>query len=146
LVVVMNEGAILHSTWVRREVEEFRRAHPERLVVPIDVGGSIGRHETGGALSNWLGQHGRIWLNEHEDALADGIAGTEIVQRLQVSHRFLRVNTLALTQPGEMNQAYRAFHKTASAIRCWPQRNCSQRVCLWRRSPVSTRGARRAVL
>ena len=94
LVVVVNEGAIVQSKWVRREVEEFRRINPSRLVIPIDVGGAIGRFDQAGEVSTWLGHDGRIWLDEREEALSEGIANAEVIQRLQVSHRFLRVNTL----------------------------------------------------
>ena len=52
---------------------------------------------------------------------------------------------IALTQPGVMNQAYRAFHNySIGNLSCWPHCNCWTRACHWRPSPASTPGARRA--
>ncbi len=41
LVVVANEGALLQSQWVRKEVEEFRRKHPKHPIIPINVDRAI---------------------------------------------------------------------------------------------------------
>jgi hypothetical protein len=37
IVVILNEGALLHSKWMRQEVEEFRRMHPKRPIVAINI-------------------------------------------------------------------------------------------------------------
>src|SRR5215469_3803062 len=35
LVVIVNRGTLEEPRWVRKEVEEFRRRHPDRPIVPI---------------------------------------------------------------------------------------------------------------
>src|SRR5215510_2161311 len=41
LVVVANRGTISDPRWVRVELEEFARCHPDRPVILISVGGAI---------------------------------------------------------------------------------------------------------
>jgi WD40 repeat protein len=91
-VVVINEGALVQSTWVRKEVEEFRRVHPGRPVIPIDVDRAIDKFGSRAEASKWL-DDGQIWLNETSLALQQGIASGVVLERLQVSHRFVRANT-----------------------------------------------------
>ncbi len=57
LAVVVTEGALIQSKWVRREAEEFRRRHPKRPVIPIVVDCATERFGTGAHVSQWL--HGR---------------------------------------------------------------------------------------
>ena len=52
---------------------------------------------------------------------------------------------IALTQPGVMNQAYRAFHNYSIGNQLLPRCSCWTRACRWRPSPASMLGARRAV-
>jgi WD40 repeat protein len=93
LVVIANQGALLNSKWVRAEVEEFRRTHPGRPVIPIDVDGAIDKYGTDAGVAIWLGHEGRIWLNESEQALKDGIASESVVSRLALTPRFIRANS-----------------------------------------------------
>ena len=87
LVVIANRGTLEHPRWVRTEVEEFRRRHPERPVIPISVGGALGNggHE-------WLTDDSRIWLDEAEEAVAAGIASETLVDRLVLVPRKTRSN------------------------------------------------------
>ncbi len=93
LVVVVTEGALTHSKWVRKEVEEFRRAHPRRPVIPIVVDRAIDTFGAAADASRWLDHDGRIWLDETREALDAGIASVHVLERLAVSHRFIRANT-----------------------------------------------------
>ncbi len=93
LVVVVNEGALTHSTWVRKEVEEFRRLHPSRPVIPVVVDRALDQFGLAGEASAWLHHDGRIWLDETPAALQQGIASDVVVDRLSVSHRFIRANS-----------------------------------------------------
>ena len=94
LVVVVNEGALIQSTWVRKEVEEFRRLHRSRPVIPVVVDRALDKFGLPGEASKWLHHEGRIWLDETPTALQQGIASDAVVDRLSVSHRFVRSNTL----------------------------------------------------
>lgn len=94
LVVVANEGALVQSLWVRKEVEEFRRRHPNRPVIPINVGRAIENHGPEAKVSEWLGHDGRIWLDETDQVVHEGIASPEVVRRLAVTPRFIRANRL----------------------------------------------------
>ena len=93
LVVVVNEGALTHSTWVRKEVDEFRRQHSLRPVIPVVVDRALDKFGLPGEASSWLHHDGRIWLDETLAALQQGIASDVVVDRLSVSHRFIRANS-----------------------------------------------------
>jgi WD40 repeat protein len=93
LVVVVNEGALIQSTWVRKEVEEFRRLHPSHPVIPVVVDRALDKFGLPGEASAWLHHDGRIWLDETPAALQQGIASDVVVDRLSVSHRFIRANS-----------------------------------------------------
>jgi WD40 repeat protein len=93
LVVIANEGALLHSQWVRKEVEEFRRKHPNRPVIPINVDKSIQTLGTQAEAALWLGHEGRIWLDESKEALYEGIISPEVLNRLLLEPRFTKANT-----------------------------------------------------
>lgn len=94
LVVVANEGALVYSQWVRKEVEEFRRKHPKRPVIPINVDRTIEKYGSQFEASKWLDHEGRIWLDETSSAVDEGIAGSEVIKRLEVTPRFIRTNNL----------------------------------------------------
>jgi hypothetical protein len=72
LLVVVNEGALVHSQWIRKEVEEFRRKRPKRPVVLINVDRAIERFGLEAKTSEWLAHDGRIWLDETQDAIIEG--------------------------------------------------------------------------
>lgn len=93
LVVVANEGALVQSQWVRKEVEEFRRKHPKRPIIPVNVDRSIERHGQQVEASRWLDPDGSIWLDEIQDAVTEGIVTPAVLTRLQVAPRFIRSNT-----------------------------------------------------
>ena len=93
LLVVANEGALLHSQWVRKEVEEFRRKYPKRPVIPINVDKAIETFGSHVEAAIWLGHEGRIWLDESKEALNEGIITQVVFNRLQVVPRFTKANT-----------------------------------------------------
>ena len=93
LVVVVNEGALIQSRWVRKEVEEFRRLHPRRPVIPIVVDNALARFGASSDASKWLDHEARIWLDETPEALQQGMASAAVLGRLEVSRRFIRSNT-----------------------------------------------------
>jgi len=41
LVVIANRGTLKEPRWVRTEAEKFRKNHPDRPVIPINVGGAL---------------------------------------------------------------------------------------------------------
>lgn len=93
LVVIANEGALAHSQWVRKEVEEFRKKHPKRPIIPINVDRSLEIFGPNVDASKWLDSDGKIWLDETQRAIQDGISSLEVVKGLQVAARFIRANT-----------------------------------------------------
>ena len=92
LLVVANEGA-LQSQWVRKEVEEFRRKHPRRPVITINVDRAVEKFGPQVEASRWLETEGRIWLDESMQALYQGIVGSELPKRLEIAPRFMKANT-----------------------------------------------------
>ena len=88
LVVIANEGALVQSQWVRKEVEEFRRKHPKRPVIPINVDRAIETFGSQAEASKWLSHEGRIWLDETKEGLIEGIISPEVFSRLQLVPRF----------------------------------------------------------
>lgn len=92
LVVVANRGTLAEPRWVRSEVEEFRARHPGRPVIPISVGGALQDPALAGPTQAWLGHEDKIWLDEAEQAVAEGIAGEALVQRLALAPGRARAN------------------------------------------------------
>jgi WD40 repeat protein len=93
LLVVANEGALVHSQWVRKEVEEFRRKHPKRQIISINVDRAIETFGTQVAASQWLDHEDRAWLNETNDAINEGITSPEVLTRLLLAPQFTKANT-----------------------------------------------------
>lgn len=91
LVVVVNCGTLQEPRYVRTEVEAFRRRHPGRPVIPINVGGALGDPALA-AGAGWLGHEGKIWLDESEAAVAAGIASEPLIERLTLVPKWTRVN------------------------------------------------------
>jgi WD40 repeat protein len=93
LVVIVNEGAILHSQWIRREVEEFRRKHPHRKIIPINVDNAFEQYGLQANLSDWLHHDDKIWLNESKQSVEEGKVSDELLTRLLTAPNFIRSNT-----------------------------------------------------
>ena len=82
LVVIANHGAVERPRWMRKEVEEFRRRHPSRPVIPINVGGALQDPALAENAQSWLRFQDRIWLDESSEAVRNGIASEALVDRL----------------------------------------------------------------
>jgi hypothetical protein len=91
LVVILNEGALLRSKWVRQEVEEFRRQHQKRPIIPINIDEAKEKYATD--IAAWLGHEERIWLNETNEAIKNGTVSATIVKRLTITPKFMRANS-----------------------------------------------------
>ncbi len=92
LVVILNEGALLHSTWVPKEVEEYRRQHLNRPIVVIDIDKAKEKYAAQADTASWLGDEERIWLDETNEAVQNGTVSPAIVKRLAITPNFLRSN------------------------------------------------------
>jgi WD40 repeat protein len=92
LVVIANRGTLKHPRWVRTEVEEFRQHHPDRPVIPINVGGALQDPALAESSQEWLGYEGKIWLDESEEAVAAGIASEQVAERLATAPARARSN------------------------------------------------------
>lgn len=82
LVVIANRATLQRPGWVQKEVEEFKRRHPTRPVISISVDGALQDQEIASSTHQWLGHQDKIWLDESERALENGIATEALVDRL----------------------------------------------------------------
>lgn len=92
LVVIANRATLATPRWVRKEVEEFRRRHPNRPVVSISVGGAVEDSELAPTVREWLSVDDKIWLDESDEAVARGIASEALVERLATAPRRFKSN------------------------------------------------------
>lgn len=92
LVVVANRGTLASPRWVRQEVEEFRARHPDRPVIPISVGGALQDPAVATLTGAWLGHEEKIWLDETDEAVENGIATEALVERLALAPTRVRSN------------------------------------------------------
>jgi WD40 repeat protein len=82
LAVIANRGTLQEPRWVQKEVEEFRKYHPDRPVITINVGGALQDPMLAESAQKWLGYEGKIWLDESEEAVTTGIASNPVAERL----------------------------------------------------------------
>lgn len=92
LVVVANRGTLEDPRWIRTEVEEFRKRHPGRPIVPISVGGALQDAELSACVQPWLAHGDKIWIDESAESVATGIASDAVVERLATTPRFKNAN------------------------------------------------------
>ena len=90
LVLVANRGTLREPRWVRTEVEEFRRLHRRRAVVPISIDGALGDAELSAATQAWLPFADRIWIDETREAGETGSVSDEVIDRLVTAPRAVR--------------------------------------------------------
>ena len=74
LVVVVNRGTLREPRWVRSEVSEFRKHHPDRRVIIINVDGALQDPALAQGAQEWLTYRDKIWLDESAEAASAGIA------------------------------------------------------------------------
>jgi hypothetical protein len=91
-VVIANRGTLREPRWVRKEVEEFRQYHPNRLVVIINVDRALQDPALAESAQEWLNYQDKIWLDESADAVATGIASGSLVERLSMAPTRLKAN------------------------------------------------------
>jgi WD40 repeat protein len=82
LVVIANDATLKEPRWVRKEVEEFRKQNPNRPVIPIFTGPVLQDHTLAVQTEEWLMFRDKIWLDESEEAVRNGIATETLVNRL----------------------------------------------------------------
>jgi WD40 repeat protein len=85
LVVIANRGTLEEPRWVRTEVETFRDRYADRPIIPISVGGALRDTTLAEHTREWLKFQDKIWLDETDDAVANGIASKELVERLALA-------------------------------------------------------------
>ena len=54
LIVIANSGTLEDPRWIRKEVEEFRKHHPNRPVIPINVGSALQDPVLAASTQEWL--------------------------------------------------------------------------------------------
>jgi hypothetical protein len=92
LVVVANRATMQEPRWVRTEVETFRSRRADRPIIPINVGGALQDPILAEQIQQWLQYHDKIWLDESVDAVTNGIASNELVERLALAPASRRSN------------------------------------------------------
>jgi TIR domain/WD domain, G-beta repeat len=92
LVVIANRATLSDPRWVRAEVEEFTKRHPERPVIPISIGGALEDQSLIHMVKEWLNVQDNIWLSESEEAIVKGIASEDLVNRLATAPLRARAN------------------------------------------------------
>jgi WD40 repeat protein len=92
LVVIANRDTLQEPRWVRKEVEEYRQRHPDRPVIPINVGGALQDPALNESAEEWLAYQGKVWIDESEEAVKTGIASERVVERLATTPRQSRAN------------------------------------------------------
>lgn len=90
LVVIANRGTLADPRWVRAEVEEFRRRHPDRPVVPISIDGALQDPDVLDQVGEWLPFRDRIWIDESRAAAEAGAVSDDVVARLATAPSALR--------------------------------------------------------
>lgn len=129
LIVIVNEGSLLHSQWVRKEVEQFRGSKPKSPIIAIDIDKSLDRFGATARVDDWLGIEGRKWLDEPFEAARDGIASEGVIESVRLTPTFIRANrwftslvvavfaTLAGAASLAFYQRYDALNQKAEALR-----------------------------
>ena len=92
LIVIVNEGSLLHSQWVRKEVEQFRASKAKAPIIAIDIDKSLDKFGVKARVEDWLGIEGRKWLDEPLEAGRDGIASEGVVESIRLAPTFIRAN------------------------------------------------------
>jgi hypothetical protein len=87
LIVVVNPETVAEPRWVRTEVDEFRRRHPDRAVIPISIGGTLSNTNHANSLSVWLPLGEVVWLDDTEQAARTGMVTDTVVSRLALTVR-----------------------------------------------------------
>lgn len=92
LVVLCNHGTLAEPRWVKEEVLQFRAKHPERPIIPINIGGALLDPELNADTQDWLQFRDKIWIDESAEAGQTGQVSAEVLQRLVVAPRQTRTN------------------------------------------------------
>jgi WD40 repeat protein len=82
LVVIVNRATLERPGWIQQEVEEFKRRHPGRPIIPISIEGALQDLQLANNAQQWLGHQDKIWLDESEMSITNGIASEALVERL----------------------------------------------------------------
>jgi hypothetical protein len=93
LVIIANRATLEEPRWVRQEVEVFRGRHADRPIIPISVDGALQDATLAEQTQQWLEFGNKIWLDESHDAVANGIASNELVERLALAPAGRNSNT-----------------------------------------------------
>ena len=92
LVIIANLGTLRDPRWVRKEVEEYTKRYPSRPVIPINIGGALQNHTLGESVQGWLHFKDKIWIDEMEKAVAEGIASDQVIERLSIAPTRAKAN------------------------------------------------------
>jgi hypothetical protein len=93
LVVVVNVGTLVDPRWVRTEVEEFRRNHPERPIISVNIGGALQDPALAAAAEPWLRFTDKIWIDDSQRAGDEGIVSDGVIDRLVTAPNAMRSRT-----------------------------------------------------
>lgn len=89
LVVICHPATLATPGWVRNEVEVYRKRHPKRAPVVINVGKALEHCPDNTA---WLTTGKEVWIEESAEAVAAGIVSPNVLARLSLRPRLQRAN------------------------------------------------------
>src|SRR5262245_10055882 len=93
LVMIANSGTLADPRWVKAEVEEFRRKHPARPVIPINIGKALDDPMLGPGAEPWLRFSDKIWIDETQAAGDEGVVSDSVLERLVTAPNAMRSRT-----------------------------------------------------
>lgn len=93
LVVVANAEMLADPGWVRTEVVEFHRTHPQRPIIPIFIDKPLKDTALAEKIREWLPYEGNIWIDDSGGSVKEGIVSKEAINRLATAPRYRKANS-----------------------------------------------------
>lgn len=94
LIVITNTEVLKYPRWIQTEVEQFRKCHPQRPIIPISLDGclqAIAAEKT--VVDNWHGFEKRKFIVETFDGGTSNTASLQTINSIIASVGRLRANT-----------------------------------------------------
>ena len=94
LVVIVNRGTLENPRWIRKEVEQYQEYCRGRPIIPINAGGALQDPLFAADAQEWLGFGDKIWLDETNEAIENGIVTEAVVNRLALVPSRIKSNVI----------------------------------------------------
>ncbi len=90
LVVIANHGTLEEPGYVRTEVQEYKRARPNGVIIVINVDNALQNPNLKESTRTWLPFENRIWIDETEVSCDSGQVADDVLRRLVTTPRAMR--------------------------------------------------------